>query len=31
MKVGTATITLTDVALTVIAIFVVLAYFNGWG
>jgi hypothetical protein len=25
------TITISDVAWTVIAIFVVLAYFNGWG
>jgi hypothetical protein len=25
------TVTLSDVALAVIAVFVVLAYFNGWG
>jgi hypothetical protein len=31
MRVGTGTITLADVALVIIAVFVVLAYFNGWG
>jgi hypothetical protein len=32
MKLGThITITLADAALAVIAVFVVLAYFNGWG
>jgi hypothetical protein len=31
VKLGTLTITVADVALVVIAVFVVLAYFNGWG
>jgi hypothetical protein len=31
MKVGTTTISIADVALVVIAVFVVLAYFHGWG
>jgi hypothetical protein len=31
VKVGTATISIADVALVVIAVFIVLAYFNGWG
>jgi hypothetical protein len=31
MKIGTTTITIVDVALVIIAVFVVLAYFNGWG
>jgi hypothetical protein len=31
MKFGTLTIGLADAALAVIAVFVVLAYFNGWG
>lgn len=31
MKVGTATITIADVCMAVIAVFVVLAYFHGWG
>jgi hypothetical protein len=31
MKIGTSTVTLADVALVVIAVFVVLAYFHGWG
>jgi hypothetical protein len=33
MKIGNSTITITlaDVALVVIAVFVVLAYFHGWG
>lgn len=31
MRLGTYTITLADVAFVVIAVFVVLAYFNGWG
>jgi hypothetical protein len=30
-KIGSVTVSLADVALTVIAVFVVLAYFNGWG
>ena len=31
VKVGSQTITLGEVALAVIAVFVVLAYFKGWG
>lgn len=31
MRIGTLTITVGEVAWVVIAIFVVLAYFNGWG
>lgn len=31
MKLGTLTISIADVALVVVAVFVVLAYFNGWG
>jgi hypothetical protein len=31
VKLGTYTITLADVAFVIIAVFVVLAYFNGWG
>ena len=31
MKLGSLTITITEVALVVIAVFVVLGYINGWG
>jgi hypothetical protein len=31
MKIGTTVITLADVCMVVIAVFVVLAYFHGWG
>jgi hypothetical protein len=31
VKLGTLTISIADVALVVVAVFVVLAYFNGWG
>jgi hypothetical protein len=31
VKIGSSTVTLADVALVVIAVFVVLAYFHGWG
>jgi hypothetical protein len=31
MKIGTTVITIMDVAIVVIAVFVVLAYFHGWG
>jgi hypothetical protein len=31
MRFGSTSITLADVALVVIAVFVVLAYFHGWG
>jgi hypothetical protein len=31
MKIGSLTITITEVALVVVAVFVVLAYFHGWG
>jgi hypothetical protein len=31
MRIGTVTITVGEIAWVVIAIFVVLAYFNGWG
>jgi hypothetical protein len=31
MKLGPLAITLTEVALIVIAVFVALAYFHGWG
>lgn len=31
MRVGSATISLADIALVVIAVVVVLAYANGWG
>jgi hypothetical protein len=31
MKFGTMVVSVSDIALVVIAIFVVLAYFNGWG
>ena len=31
MKLGAFTITITEVALVVVAVFVVLAYFHGWG
>jgi hypothetical protein len=31
MTVGKVTVTLGEVAMVVIAVFVVLAYFNGWG
>jgi hypothetical protein len=31
VKFGTLTITIADVCFVVIALFVVLAYFNGWG
>ena len=31
MKLGSLTITIAEVALLVIAVFVILAYFNGWG
>jgi hypothetical protein len=31
VKIGTMTITLGEVAMVVIAVFVILAYFKGWG
>jgi hypothetical protein len=31
VKIGPLTVTLGQVALVVIAVFVALAYFNGWG
>jgi hypothetical protein len=31
MRIGNLTITLNEIALVVIAVFVGLAYFNGWG
>jgi hypothetical protein len=31
MKVGNLTVSIADVALVVIAVFVALAYFHGWG
>jgi hypothetical protein len=31
VRIGNLTITINEVALAVIAVFVVLAYFNGWG
>lgn len=31
MKMGPLTFTLGEIALVVIAIFVILAFFNGWG
>lgn len=31
MNVKTYTVTISDIALVVITIFVVLAYFHGWG
>jgi len=31
MKVGNITVTVGEVAMIVIAVFVVLGYFNGWG
>jgi hypothetical protein len=31
VKLGAMTITLGEVAMVVIAVFVILAYFNGWG
>jgi hypothetical protein len=31
VKFGTLTVSIADVCLVVIALFVVLAYFNGWG
>jgi hypothetical protein len=31
MKTALGAITISEVALVVIAVFVVLAYFNGWG
>lgn len=31
MKIGTLTISVADVALAVVAVFVALAYFRGWG
>lgn len=31
MSIGSHTVTIADVALVLIAIFVILAYFNGWG
>jgi hypothetical protein len=31
MKLGSLTFTIADVAMVVIAVFVVLGYFNGWG
>jgi hypothetical protein len=31
MRIGDHTITIGDVALVVIGVFVVLAYFHGWG
>jgi len=31
MKLGPVSVTLGEAALAVIAVFVVLAYFNGWG
>ena len=31
MKVGNITVTVGEVAMVVIAVFVVLGYFNGWG
>ena len=30
-KLGAFTITITEVALVIVAVFVVLAYFHGWG
>jgi hypothetical protein len=31
MRIGTLTITVGEIAMVIIAIFVVLAYFHGWG
>jgi hypothetical protein len=31
MRIGNYTITLTEIAMVVITVFIVLAYFNGWG
>jgi len=31
MKVGPLEVSLSDAALVAIAVFVILAYFNGWG
>jgi hypothetical protein len=31
MKIGNMTVALGEIAMVVIAVFVVLAYFNGWG
>ena len=31
MKLGSLTISIADVAIVVIAVFVVLGYINGWG
>lgn len=31
MKLGSFTITITEIAIVVIAVFVILAYFHGWG
>jgi len=31
VKIGNITVTVSEVAFAVIAVFVVLAYFNGWG
>jgi len=31
MRLGSLTVSIADVAFVVVAVFVVLAYFNGWG
>lgn len=31
MRLGSLTVTILDVAAVVLTIFIVLAYFNGWG
>lgn len=31
MKLGSLTVTIADAALVAVAVFVALAYFNGWG